>query len=572
MEISENVQRILHPKHRTELDQAQFVNDWCNFHARVSTQKSDLGAYYARFIDRVNSIITPPDKQKAFWNLFPAVLPSQKVVSKCQDEINKVFTANDRFIDVECVNDTLTEDFRLYLDEIVDFDDTISSIFSLAWQAPNSVAIVDLPQIQNSKYPNPYVVFVQSGNIYDIEIDSKNDISAICLASEDKKFFTWIDDTSYRIFETTNNEVRLISESLHGLDYCPAFYIWDDIVVGYDGFRRFAPILSELQELDEVVFGRVCEQSVDLYAAFPIIQFPATPCNNSDCDGGYITTKEGRIECESCKKNSLVGPGTTFEVPVQAMQSGVGTVASFINADTGLLEYYTDKVNSKELNVYESLTGGMAEPASKQAINEKQVQETNERRKNKLIYWAENLECIHSDLVETIGKLRYGFGFSQATIKYGREFYLETLLDAIEKYKNMLSANIPQYLLGEQLSVIETLFTRNNTNSEKRIAILSILEPMPTVALNNIDSLSIEFVLKENFLQYVKEFELEYGSIVSFFDVLTFKTKIDFIKTKLIEYASRDQNQRNILWKQRQQEAVSATVASKGFNRSTANG
>lgn len=572
MEVSENVRRILHPKHRTELDQAQFVNDWCTFHARISAQKSDLGAYYARFRGKVNSIITPADKQKAFWNLFPAVLPSQKVISKCQDEINKVFTANDRFIDVECVNDTLTEDFKLYLKETIDFDDVLSTIFSLAWQAPNTVAIVDLPQIQEGKYPNPYVVFVQSGNIYDIEIDSKNDVVAICLASEDKKNFTWIDNTSYRIFETTNNEVRLISEALHGLDYCPAFYIWDDAVVGYDGFRRFSPILSELQELDEVVFGRVCEQSVDLYAAFPIIQFPSTPCTNDACEGGFITTKNGREPCESCKKNSIVGPGTTFEVPVQAMQAGVGMVASFINADTGLLEYYTNKVNSKGLNVYESLTGGMAEPASKEAINEKQVQETNERRKNKLIYWAENLECIHSDLIETAGRLRYASGFSQATIKYGREFYLETLLDAIEKYKNMLSTNLPQYLLGEQLSIIETLFTRNNTNSEKRIAILSILEPMPTVALQQIDPLSIEYVLKENFLQYVKEFELEYGSIVSFFDVLTFKTKIDFIKTKLLEYASRDQKQRDILWKQRQQETVSATVASKGFNRSPANG
>jgi hypothetical protein len=529
--LSEVIERIKKPVNESLLKRAKFDNDWCRFHARISTQKEDTGDYYTTFKQNIERILTDPSKRAAFFDLMPFPFPTTQFISEAQDELNKAFYANDKEIIHELRNEELADDFELYLSDTIQLDDYLDKVYNLAFESPNNVLIFDLDKQVVDKWPNPYIFHVTPSEIVDIEVNNKGEITFIIFEVENEGYAV-IDDTSYRLIREPKEDSYILElESFHSLGYCPACYVWGDTIEGQKGIRRYGPILPVLARLDRILRSEVFEEHADLFAAHPIMQIPENPCTVEGCEGGYITRhndvtdQDVQIKC-SCQTSKSIGPGSTIEVPTAAISEGIGSVVQYIESPVSSLQYFTEKVDKIKQQVYLSLTGGEYNQVTKEQQNEKQVTQGNERKRNRLVY-----------IVRTLGLLRYDTAYKGSLIKYGVEFDLETLSDAVERYQSLKNAGMPQYLLGQQMRVIENLYSRSNTEYEKRSSIVRLIEPLRNVPIALIPTDSLDYQVKLRFLELIDEFELRNGSIANWGINLDLRTKVDLIKTAIYDYA-----------------------------------
>lgn len=540
--LNEVIERIKKPINEALLKKAKFDNDWCRFHARISTKKEDAGDYYTTFKQNIEKILTDPSKRAAFFDLMPFPFPTTRFISEAQDELNKVFYANDREISHELRNEELTEDFELFLDNQIQLDDYIDRVYNLAFESPNNVLIFDLDKEVTDKWPNPYIFHVTPSEIVDIDVNPKGEITFIIFGVEDEGYAV-IDDTSYRLIRKPKEDVYVLElESFHTLGYCPACYVWGDMIEGQKGIRRLGLLLPLLSQLDRILRSEVFEEHADLFAAHPIMQIPESPCTVEGCENGYIThynpvmKEDVLIKC-SCQSSKSIGPGSTIEVPTAAISEGIGAVVQYIESPVSSLQYFTEKVDKIKQQAFLSLTGGEYNQVTKQQQNEKQVTQGNERKRNRLVYVSENIERVHAFIVRTLGLLRYDTAYKGSLTKYGVEFDLETLTDAVERYQSLKNAGMPQYLLGQQMRVIENLYARSNTEYEKRSSIIRLIEPLRNAPLALIPTDSLDYQAKIRFLELVDEFELKNGSIANWGIALDLPTRVERIKTAIYDYA-----------------------------------
>lgn len=540
--LDEVISRIKKPVNEALLKRAKFDNDWCRFHARISTKKEDTGDYYNTFKQNIEKILTDPSKRAAFFDLMPFPFPTTQFIAEAQDELNKAFYANDKEVKHELRNSELEEDFEAFLEDKIQLSDYIDKVYNLAFESPNNVLIFDLETQTTDKWASPYVFSVSPDDIVDIDVNENGEIEFIIFEVEEEKYAV-LDDTSYRLINEPKEETYILEmESFHTLGYCPACYIWGDQIEGQKGIRRLGLLLPELSRLDRILRSEIFEEHADLFAAHPIMQIPETPCTVEGCEDGYIirrndvTGEETPIKC-SCQSSKSIGPGSTIEVPTAAISEGIGKVVQYIESPVASLEYYTAKVDKLKQQAFLSLTGGEYSQVTKEQQNEKQVQQGNERKRNRLIYVSENIERVHAFIVRTLGLLRYDTAYKGSLVKYGIEFDLETLSDAIERYQSLKNAGMPQYLLGQQMRVIENLYTRSNTEYERRAGIVRLIEPLRNVPLSLIPNDSLEYQVKVRFLELIDEFELKNGSIANWGIALDFPQRIEKIKTAIYDYA-----------------------------------
>ena len=489
-----------------------------------------------------------------FWDLLTPPYPTTQFIMEAMDELNKVFYANDRHIDFECSTEALKQDFAIFLDEYLGIEELTYKTFNLLFESPNNVAVMDIGEPFDN-WANPYTYTLQPKQIRDIEVNSKGEIELLIFIIDDKNYGV-LDDTSYRQVQTgANNSLNLIKDEPHELGYCPARHICADMIEGSEGIRRIGLLMGAIARMDDVLMGEVLKKSADLYAAYPIMQKPEEPCDVEGCEGGYITrintltNEQTPVPCPSCSNRKSVGPGSVINVPTAAIMEGVGKVVNFVNADVAILEYYTKELDKLKESVFTSLTGGHYKEATKQQLNEKQVQDAVERRRNKNIYIGELLEEIHEWYIDTSGKLRYANAYKGSIVKYGTEFYFETLEMAIDKFQKLKNAGSPQYIVEQQLQVIETLFSRNNSAYEKRSALLRLLEPYRSLGLTNLMAMPDmvdpdEMEVKIRFGELIDKFELENGSIVTWGAAIDLKTKVERIKQQLYDYVTASRNSR----------------------------
>lgn len=535
--------RIKQPKNRAILEVAAADNAWCKFHARNATRLGDLGSHFFVFRNKVHSIITVPKKQDTFWKVFDIPLTSTNIIQDAADELNRVFSANDRYEELQFVTPELAADFQQYLHESGLERIVEDKVFNLALEQPTTFAVLDLPSVQTTPFPEPYVTFVEASQVYDAETDATGKVSLIIYKSE--LGFVAIDDGFYRVFD--KDSFAPISEAAHFLGFCPACLIWSDVLSGSEGLRTLGPILPLASRLDRYAMQRAFEHDVDLYAAFPSMQVPEEICSyvsseGSRCNGGFFrvgTTNEYK-KCPDCEERAHRGPGTTYFIKPQMLKDGVTKVASFIEASTSQLEYYTKKNDELEGRIYEMLTGKKKQDTRTDAVNADQIRDEFEARKSKLMYWAENLQAVKCFLISTAAKLRYANAFVSYVFKMGDQFHLETLTDLLDEFDRMKTAGMPVYLLDEQLRKIEALIIRNNDTQAKRLAIMRLLEPYRNLTLVQLDPTSVEYRIKANLPQLIEQFEMDnQTTIEEFGSQTTLAVKISSIYNQLVRYANQ---------------------------------
>lgn len=562
------------PKHKDILAAAAKDNAWQSFHARLSTCEKDAGSYVTPFLAKVKGILQNDPKWEVFKKLLSYPLPTQKIISRASDEWNKVFYAENRAIEVQMQDDSLQDDLNAYLEQIGFTRLMEQSIFTKAKQAVNTIAVVDLAALkEETEYPSPYVYLLDAGACHEIGVNDQGAITHLLYTTGKKGTDSYrlvvLDERYYRLFAINQgNEPVLLVESPHPLGYCPACFIWQDVVDPTQPIRRFNGVLEGLETMDKLVIADVFSQHADLYAAFPILwQYVNAGCSYSDTDGnpcveGFIKyQQEGQwkeMACPVCSKQELIGPGTIKDVPLPLApeQSLIGQPAGFVNADRTLLDYNVEKVQRLKDEIYRDLTGfqeSTADLKGNKQYNEDQVASQNESRQAVLQYWAENLQFVHKFLLDAIAELRYGDLFISSSVNYGDEFLLVDADTATAWYESAKKAGLPMYLVAQKRRVVEQLYARTSPSQKERLDLLRQLEPFPDLNYKELPDGPAK-LLKANFSAYIDRFERENGPLIRFGSALTMNERIQRITNQLYNYVRDDEG---LLWQSGQGEETS---------------
>lgn len=568
LELNQIKQILQKPTKRQVIQKAVNMQRRLRFHTETNIAVSDINQPTTLFLDWVKSLL-PKDKFNIFLQLFKFPLPTPAVVEDVYRELERVFYSRNSSSSYQFTDSELAEDWAQYKKSKLNEPEVWKTT---AWKrmqvSPNSILIVDLPQIQTSARPEPY--------FYWLEIDAVIDYQS---SSKDENLFDWLifkqpenriavfDDTSIRVYQLNEkNEIQsLVSEASHDLGYCPARFFWSAQLNEKNKDLKKNPISKELSNLDWYLFFSISKQHLDLYAPYPIYSAYEADCNfeNNEtgdyCDGGFLRNAKGEYKilndgtvekCPCCSEKRIAGPGSFLEVPIPNQSEGVADMRNPVQIttiDKDSLEYNVNECIRLKNEIIVSVVGSGGTVSEKEAINETQVTANFESKTSVLNALKTNFELAQKFIEDTVCKLRYGSAFISSSINWGTEFYVFTVTELYSKYKQAKdngASNSELDAISQQILEVEY---RNNPLVLQRMLILKQLEPYPHKTLDEVLKLYEKKLINEklvklkiNFSTLVEKFERENINIIEFASNKTLREKIDIINNKLLEYVSED--------------------------------
>jgi hypothetical protein len=554
------------PANAAAIQQAINHEDRVKLHTKSVDTKEKASAYFNQFLRWVEEgIMLPPDKMAAFKGMCQFPLATTALCNSIFDEYEKIFTAQDHFFDVEIADETLKADYLTYLDELKLHKYFETKGFEEFKKQPASVYVVDLPTEQLSDRPAPYFTKISIRRIHDIGVqrmfDGTDRIGYIIFKSGTDQYMCF-DDMSYRMFtQQQDGQFILAIDSPHNLGYTPATFLpklplYDDDDAS--PVARKVAISDSLGDLDWLLAYKVFERMYETFGPFPIMTVPETQCNYTDglgnmCKSGFVsgTRLDGTIyekECPSCKKNSIVGPGTVFGRPVPRAKEDpqLTKAVEFTPADVASLDYITNKIDYLEWMIYENNVGDSGQMLTKEAVNAKQVQSSVEGKRNVLFKIKKDFELTEKFLVDTIGRLRYADYYVGSTVNYGEQFLLHSPEELTQQYADAKKSGLPVYLISQKKDQLIQTEYRNNPTIKQRANLLDQLEPWSNLSLAECITYQLnnlfpdKFFLKLDFAKFISKFESANGDIVQWGSALSIDKKIEKLSQILLDYGNKE--------------------------------
>lgn len=568
LELNQIKQILQKPTKRQTIQKAVNMQRRLRFHTETNVAVSDINQPTTIFLDWVRQLL-PKDKFNIFLHLFKFPLSTPAVVEDVYRELERVFYSRNSSSSYQFTDSELTEDWSQYKKNNLNEPEVWKTTGWKRMQvSPNSILVVDLPQVQISLRPEPY--------FYWLEIDAVIDYQTSKL---DENQFEWLifkqpehriavfDDTSIRVYQLNEkNEIQsLISEAKHDLGYCPARFFWSTQLNEKNKDLKKNPITKELSNLDWYLFFSISKQHLDLYAPYPIYSAYEADCNfeNNEtgdyCDGGFLRNAKGEYKilndgtvekCPCCSEKRIAGPGSFLEVPIPNQSEGVADMRNPVQIttiDKDSLDYNANECARLKNEIVISVVGSGGTVSEKEAINETQVTANFESKTSVLNALKTNFELAQKFVEDTVCKLRYGGAFISSSVNWGTEFYVFTVTELYSKYKQAKengASNSELDAISQQILEVEY---RNNPLVLQRMLILKQLEPYPHKTLDEVLKLYEKELLNENlvklkinFSTLVEKFERENINIIEFASNKPMREKIDIITNKLLEYVTEN--------------------------------
>lgn len=568
LELNQIKQILQKPSKRQVIQKAVNMQRRLRFHTETNIAVSDINQPTTVFLDWVKHLL-PKDKFNIFLQLFKFPLPTPAVVEDVYRELERVFYSRNSSSSYQFTDSELAEDWALYRKSNLNEPEVWKT---MGWKrmqvSPNSILVIDLPQVQATSRPEPY--------FYWLEIDAVVDYQ---LSKQDENLFEWLvfnqpehriavfDDTSIRVYQLNEkNEIQsLVSEAQHDLGYCPARFFWSTQLNEKNKDLKKNPITKELSNLDWYLFFALSKQHLDLYAPYPIYSAYEADCNfeNSEtgdyCDGGFLRNAKGEYKilndgtvekCPCCSEKRIAGPGSFLEVPIPNQTEGVADMRNPVQIttiDKNSLGYNVSECARLKNEIVISVVGSGGTVSEKEAINETQVTANFESKTSVLNALKTNFELAQKFVEDTVCKLRYGGAFISSSVSWGTEFYVFTVTELYSKYKQAKengASNSELDAISQQILEVEY---RNNPLVLQRMLILKQLEPYPHKTLDEVLKLYEKKLIDEklvklkiNFSTLVDKFERENINIIEFASNKPLREKIDIITNKLLEYVTEN--------------------------------
>lgn len=566
LELNQIKQILQKPTKRQVIQKAVNMQRRLRFHTETNIAVSDINQPTTLFLDWVKSLL-PKDKFNIFLQLFKFPLPTPAVVEDVYRELERVFYSRNLSSSYQFTDSELAEDWANYKKNSLNEPEVWKTTGWKRMQvSPNSILVVDLPQIQKSSRPEPYFYWLEIDAVIDYQL-SKFDDNAFewLIFNQPNHQIAVFDDTYIRVYQLNEkNEIQsLVSEASHDLGYCPARFFWSTQLNEKNKDLKKNPITKELSNLDWYLFFALSKQHLDLYAPYPIYSAYEADCNfeNNEtgdyCDGGFLRNAKGEYKilndgtverCPCCSEKRIAGPGSFLEVPVPNQSEGVADMRNPVQIttiDKDSLDYNVSECARLKNEIVISVVGSGGTVSEKEAINETQVTANFESKTSVLNALKTNFELAQKFVEDTVCKLRYGGAFISSSVNWGTEFYVFTVTELYSKYKQAKengASNSELDAISQQILEVEY---RNNPLVLQRMLILKQLEPYPHKTLDEVIKLFEKGLLDEklvklkiNFSTLVEKFERENINIIEFASNKPMREKIDIINKKLLEYVT----------------------------------
>lgn len=568
LELNQIKQILQRPSKRQVIQKAVNMQRRLRFHTETNIAVSDINQPTTIFLQWVKALL-PKDKFNIFLQLFKFPLPTPAVVEDVYRELERVFYSRNSSSSYQFTDSELAEDWANYKKNSLNEPEIWKTIGWKRMQvSPNSILVVDLPQIQKSSRPEPYFYWLEIDAVIDYQLSGLDDNAFEWLIfNQPNHQIAVFDDTYIRVYQLNEkNEIQsLVSEASHDLGYCPARFFWSTQLNEKNKDLKKNPITKELSNLDWYLFFALSKQHLDLYAPYPIYSAYEADCNfeNNEtgdyCDGGFLRNAKGEYKilndgtverCPCCSEKRIAGPGSFLEVPVPNQSEGVADMRNPVQIttiDKDSLDYNVSECARLKNEIVVSVVGSGGTVSEKEAINETQVTANFESKTSVLNALKTNFELAQKFIEDTICKLRYGGAFISSSISWGTEFYVFTVTELYSKYKQAKengASNSELDAISQQILEVEY---RNNPLVLQRMLILKQLEPYPHKTLGEVIELFEKGLLDEklvrlkiNFNTLVDRFERENINIIEFASKKSLRDKINIITNKLLEYVTED--------------------------------
>lgn len=568
LELNQIKQILQKPSKRQVIQKAVNMQRRLRFHTETNIAVSDINQPTTIFLQWVKALL-PKDKFNIFLQLFKFPLPTPAVVEDVYRELERVFYSRNSSSSYQFTDSELAEDWANYKKNSLNEPEVWKTTGWKRMQvSPNSILVVDLPQIQKSSRPEPYFYWLEIDAVIDYQLSNfDNNIFEWLIFKQPNNQIAVFDDTHIRVYQLNEkNEIQsLVSEASHDLGYCPARFFWSTQLNEKNKDLKKNPITKELSNLDWYLFFALSKQHLDLYAPYPIYSAYEADCNfeNNEtgdyCDGGFLRNAKGEYKilndgtverCPCCSEKRIAGPGSFLEVPVPNQSEGVADMRNPVQIttiDKDSLDYNVSECARLKNEIVISVVGSGGTVSEKEAINETQVTANFESKTSVLNALKTNFELAQKFIEDTICKLRYGDAFISSSISWGTEFYVFTVTELYSKYKQAKengASNSELDAISQQILEVEY---RNNPLVLQRMLILKQLEPYPHKTLDEVIKLFEKGLLDEklvklkiNFNTLVDRFERENINIIEFASKKPLRDKINIITNKLLEYVTED--------------------------------
>lgn len=566
LELNQIKQILQKPTKRQAIQKAVNMQRRLRFHTETNVAVSDINQPTTIFLDWVKSLL-PKDKFNIFLQLFKFPLPTPAVVEDVYRELERVFYSRNSSSSYQFTDSELAEDWAQYKKNNLNEPEVWKTTGWKRMQvSPNSILVVDLPQVQTSARPEPYFYWLEIDAVIDYQVSKQDDnLFEWLIFKQPENRIAVFDDTYIRVYQLNEkNEIQsLVSEASHDLGYCPARFFWSTQLNEKNKDLKKNPITKELSNLDWYLFFALSKQHLDLYAPYPIYSAYEADCsfeNNETgdyCDGGFLRNAKGEYKilndgtvekCPCCSEKRIAGPGSFLEVPIPNQSEGVADMRNPVQIttiDKNSLDYNVKECVRLKNEIVVSVVGSGGTVSEKEAINETQVTANFESKTSVLNALKTNFELAQKFIEDTVCKLRYGAAFISSSVSWGTEFYVFTVTELYSKYKQAKengASNSELDAISQQILEVEY---RNNPLVLQRMLILKQLEPYPHKTLDEVlklyekELLSENLVrLKINFSSLIERFERENINIIEFASNKPLREKIDIINKKLLEYVS----------------------------------
>ena len=567
LDLNQIKQILQRPSKKQIIKKASLMQKRLRFHTETNIAVSDINQPTTLFLDWVSHLL-PKDKYNIFLHLFKYPLPTPAVAEDVYRELERVFYSRNSSSSYQFTDSELAEDWQNFRRSNLNEPEIWKTIGWKRMQvSPNSILIVDLPTQQNTFRPEPYFYWLEIEDVIDYETPDGTTISWIVFKQPENKIAVF-DDVSIRVYQLNEkNEISgLVSEAVHNLGFCPARFFWTTQLNEKNRELKKNPITKELSNLDWYLFFSISKQHLDLYAPYPIYSAYEADChyeNNETgdyCDGGFLRNSkgdwkflaDGTLEkCPCCGNKRIAGPGSFLEVPVPNVSEGIADLRNPVQIttiDKDSLDYNVDECVRLRNDIIISVVGSGGTVSEKEAINETQVAANFEAKTAVLNALKTNFEQAQKFVEDTICKLRYGEAFISSSISWGTEFYVFTVKELYDKYKQAKDNGASEAELDAISQQIIEVEYRNNPLVMQRMLILKQLEPYPHKTQNEVITLfdkglldKNKVILKLNFSSYIDRFERENINIIAFGTNLSLQDKVNTIYKKLLEYVTEEQ-------------------------------
>lgn len=570
--LNENLKEVIRKISRNQkVTKAKSHENRLKFHIETEVTNNQVQRTVNDFLEWVKTLL-PSDKYQTFLHLFKFPLYTNEVTEKIFNQLERVFESKNPLFVYNFSNPELKVDWEEYRNEVLHERKTWRTKGWFAYQTKiNSVLIIDLPQEQEGSRPDPYFYWLDISRVVDYTLreDKENFEFIIFEHDKEKNQYAIFCDDFYRIVTVKgNNLVSVDIENKHGLGYVPAKFFWTTPLKDSEPDIKRSDLSNQLTQLDDLLFKNISKKHLDLYASYPVFSAYATDCDydmeievngkmyHDICeqgfikrDGNYVLHGDGILKCPRCEEKRLAGAGSFIEVPTPSEANNFQDLRDPISiADVPMdtLQYNVDDLARIENKIIESVIGGGGEPKNDQAKNEKQIIAGFESRTTVLQKIAWNFQNAHKFVNDTIARLRYESAFIGSDISWGKDFYIYSISELRELYKQAKENGLSMAELDMIQKQIITTEYKNNPLQLQRMLILKDLEPYSHYTFDELMVLDEkglvtdekELQLKVNFANFIDRFERENINIVEFGSLLSYNKKIKKIKDKLLSYGN----------------------------------